>query len=112
MTRSGDEKKQLLKDLVTGVAEASSSIDDHKSLKAKICSLSDQFLQDDVKKTGSGSVMTNGEQLKAMDEKIIAMEATISRRKAAHSKEMKRLKNEHDLLEKVSHLGLIGIISQ
>lgn len=107
MACSGNEKKQLLKDLDKGVAEAIGN--DHKSQKAKVCSLSEQFLQATSKKSGSGNTsLTNGEKLKALDEKISTMKATLARRKKTHSQELKRLKNEHAMLEKVSLPGRIS----
>ena len=106
MQRKGEEKKQLLVDLENGIAKAMHHIDDHRSLKTSLCSLSEQFLHGPSKRKSS-STRTNAEKLLAMDRKISTMRDAMERKKKTHANEMQRLLREHGVLDKVrfSHMN-------
>ena len=101
--RLTEEKNLQLEALEQGIAEAGSHSDDSKLLKAKLCSLSEQFLHREGKKApGKSKSTTNAEKLQSMDAKIGGMKAALEKKKASHAKEMRRLVKENEILMEVS----------
>jgi len=95
-----EEKKKLLVDLETEIAKAINHIDNHKSLKASLCSLSEQFLRCTSKQKTQGSgPNSNAEKLLALDKKICTLRKSMERKKKIHTNEMQRLRREKCVLE-------------
>ena len=93
-------KKQLSFDLENGISKAIINLDDYKSLKASLCSLSEQFLSESSKRRSRDTTSSNAEKLLALDQKISTMRGTIERKTNTHEKEMERLLREQIVLEK------------
>ena len=101
--RLTEEKNLQLEALEQGIAEAGNNSDDYKLLKARLCSLSEQFLHGEGKKApGKSKSTTNAEKLQSMDAKISGMKAALEKKKASHAKEMRRLVKENAILMEVS----------
>ena len=79
---------------------------DHKLQKASLSTLSKQFLHGRTN-TKVHKAKSTADKLIALDGKINKLKDTVRRKAHTHAEEMKRLKREHRVLEKVSSYQVV-----